>query len=602
MTKENNGKELNLPDKIQYVKTILSLLNKDKIVKAVNILKKQGVGHLLGKIRHTVHKEVLIERKYKFTAISDMEYDYQKSYKFDNEPLISIVVPAYKTPLNLLDKMILSVMEQSYSKWELCIADGSESPDVANHIRKVYSDEKRIKVKTIATNKGISGNSNEALAMASGEYISLLDHDDVLTKDALYEVVKVINTVSDVDFIYSDEDKTDIDGLSFFEPAFKPDFAPDFLRTNNYICHFTTIKKSLLEKVGNYFISEYDGAQDYDLFLRCTEQATSIVHIPKVLYHWRVHKGSTAANTSSKPYTHIAGKKALEAHLQRINRRGLVSECTSGSYDNTFKINYELINRPLVSIIIPNYNHKDDLQKCITSIFKSSYTNYEILIVENNSTDQALFDYYDDLKTKDCVKVLYWKHEFNYAAINNWAAQQAKGEVFVFMNNDIEIINSDWIEEMLSFTQFSEVGAVGAKLYYPDNTIQHGGIIVGVEGVAGHSFRFADKYSEGYMKRLVTVQNLSAVTAALMMIQKSTFDKLKGFDERFKVAFNDVDLCMRLRENSYSIIYTPYATAYHFESKSRGYEDTPEKIQRFNTEINLFHTIWEGIFKIRFIM
>ena len=489
--------------------------------------------------------------------------------------------------------MIESVREQTYPNWELCLADGSDS-EITKEILKEYAlKDKKIKVGFLDENKGISDNTNAAIDLAQGDYIALFDHDDLLTPNALYEYVKVINTDPDVDFIYCDEDKTDEGQTEYFEPHFKPDWSPDTLRSYNYICHLSVFKKTLLDQVGR-FNRQYDGSQDHDMILRLTEKANKIVHIPKILYHWRVHKNSTAGGLSVKEYTIEAGRQAITSHITRM---GMDGEVTKGLFVGSHRVTYELKVNPLVSIIIPNKDHKDTLKQCIDSIIeKTTYSNYEIIIVENNSTTEEIFDYYDALKQVPNINITYWEGDFNYPAINNYGAQHAKGEVLLLLNNDVEIISPNWIEEMLMLVQREDVGIVGARLYYPDNTVQHAGVVVGMLGVAGHVHKGKHRLDPSYFGRAQVVQNLSAVTAACLMIKKSTFEQVEGLDEEFKVAFNDVDLCLRVRELGKLVVYTPFAELYHYESKSRGAEDTFEKIDRFNNEIKVFKERW-GLYR-----
>jgi GT2 family glycosyltransferase len=520
----------------------------------------------------------------------------QESNTADNQfkisPKISIVVPTWNTPENFLTEMMQSVLNQTYPNWELCVADGASNNNTKEVLKKYAQSDNRIKVKFLNKNKGIAGNSNEALRMATGDYIALLDHDDVLFFEALYKVVKAINQFLDADFLYSDEDKISEDGKKLYDPRFKPDFSPDMLRSYNYICHLCIIKKSLLDKVG-YFREGFEGSQDYDLFLRCTEQAKRIIHIPKILYHWRSTQESVSRNSNAKPYAFESGKKALKEHLERINLKGKIVSTEVPGY---YRIYYEISSFPKISIIIPNKDHKDDLEKCINSIFKSTYKDYEIIIVENNSVEKSIFDYYKHLKnTHSFINILEWKKPFNYAAINNFAVKCAKGDVLLFLNNDIEIINEDWLEEMLMYIQRDDVGVVGAKLYYPDNTIQHAGIIIGINKIAEHAFKYFPYDSNGYTMRLKIVHNLSAVTGALLMTKKAIFNKVGGFDEEYAIAFNDIDYCLKVRQKQYLVVFTPYAKAYHFESKSRGYKDAPERFTRFNTEAERFKSKWHSI-------
>lgn len=503
----------------------------------------------------------------------------QKVTQFPYAPLMSIIVPTYNTPKQYLREMLESVINQSYANWELCIADGSPNNNTFNILQDYASVDKRIHVKKLTINWGISGNSNAALSLATGEYISFLDHDDVLTPDALFEVVKVLNTHDKPDFIYSDEDKLEANGKYYFDPYAKPDFAPYTFRNCNYICHFTTIKAKLIQKVGP-FRSEFDGAQDYDLFLRCTEQTQKIYHIRRYLYHWRAHKNSTAnASTASqvKPYTHDAGKGALSKYLQRNHIHGRVLD--GGSKQelvNVYRIDYDIIDNPLVSIIIPNCNHVHDLKKCIVSLTENTaYRNYEIIIVENNSTEKTIFDYYKTLKGKSNIRVVTWKNEFNYAAINNWGAQQTQGEYLLFLNNDTEFFAPDWLGQMLGICQQSDVGAVGAKLLYPDDSIQSVGIIINKSEAEQQYMpkdigRGAFKNNPGYFGEFTNINNTCAVTGACLLTKKSLYIKLGGMDENLRVAYNDVDYCLKVRKAGFLVVVNPYANLHHYESKSRG--------------------------------
>ena len=523
--------------------------------------------------------------------LSHQEAEFQRNTDFDRDIKFSILVPLYNTPEKYLEEMLESVINQTYQNWELCLGDGSDNTnrDVQKVCERYSKNEKRIKYKRLSSNEGISGNTNRCIDMATGDYLALLDHDDLLHPAALFEVANVV-CEQNADVVYTDEDTFRINPSDAFQPHFKPDFAPDNLRANNYICHLLVFETSLLKKVG-YFDSAYDGSQDHDMVLRLTEQAKCIVHIPKILYYWRATPQSAALDAEAKPYTHVAGRNAIAAHLQRI---GLCGKVLDTNVMNIHRISYEIIGNPLVTILIPNKDHVEELEKCLKSIFKlSTYCNFEIIIIENNSTDKKTFSYYDDLECYKNVKIInYHNMGFNYSAINNFGAQNANGDYLLLLNNDIEVITPDWIQEMLMFAQRPDVGAVGSILYYPDNTIQHAGHILGVLGLAGHSHRHFPRSHNGYMGRLQYAQNMSGVTAACLLISKKVFSEIGGFDERFQVAFNDVDLCMRIRKSGYLIIFTPYAELYHYESKTRGYEDTAEKRERFIGEVNLFHEIW----------
>ena len=513
----------------------------------------------------------------------------QKHAAFAQKPLISIVIPLYCTPLPYLKELLESVRRQSYENWQLCLADGSPDDKVKEFIEKHYGREKRIVYRKLEENGGISVNTNEAVALAAGEYLMLCDHDDTLEPDALYEIVKAINDTG-ADVLYTDEDKVSMDGRHYFDPNFKPDFNLFRLRENNYICHIFVVKKSLTDETG-LLRSEFDGAQDFDFILRCCEKAQKITHIPKVLYHWRCHMDSTAADPSSKAYAYEAGRKAVREHYQRL---GIDAKVEMTERPGWYRSHVKVQGNPLISVIIPNKDHTDDLELCLFSMTrKSTYRNYEILIVENNSEKEETFEYYRKLPDRyPKARVLTWEKEFNYSAINNFAAKEAKGEYLLFLNNDVEILTPDWMEEMLQNCQQENVAAVGAKLYYPDDTIQHAGVVLGLGGIAGHIMCRASKEDPGYFGRMISVQEISAVTAACMMVKKSDFDAVGGLDETFQVAFNDIDLCMKFRAAGKKIIFTPYAELYHYESKSRGLEDTPEKQFRFDTEVKRFQEKW----------
>lgn len=563
---------------------------------------KKGILYL----RHYGPKEFWVKLTERFQA-DDVDYEQwyenhkalpeelekQKNEKWKRKPLISIVVPVYNTPQVFLRQMIESVQNQSYSEWELCIGNASPENKEMKKILEEYKNDARIKEVEIPENKGISQNTNRAMEIASGELIGLLDHDDLLAPNALYEIAKAVNEHLDVEVIYTDEDKVTTDLKEHFQPHLKPDFNLDLLRSNNYICHFFVASRDLIKRVGG-FRPEFNGAQDYDLILRCTEQAKQIVHIPKILYHWRVHKASTADNPASKMYAFDAGKRAIEEHLVRCRTKGTVQHTKDLGF---YRVKYEICGEPLVSIIIPNKDQSEALKKCLDSIReKTSYRNYEIIIVENNSEEPETFAFYKKIAGEK-IKVVTWEGEFNYSVINNFGVRHARGDYLLLLNNDVEIINGDWLTEMLSHCQRKEVGIVGAKLYYPDNTIQHAGIIIGIGGVAGSVFVGLPRAFSGYLHKASIQLDLSAVTAACMLVKRSVFEQVGGLEEKLKVAFNDVDFCLRVREKGYLVVYDPYAELYHYESKTRGAEDTKEKIRRFQTEIEYMRSHWIGLLK-----
>ena len=519
----------------------------------------------------------------------------QKQHSFKHQPLISIVVPAYHTPDVFLRQMLDSLKGQSYQNWEVIIGNASPDDSRMRSILDEYAkNDARIKSVDIPDNLGISENTNAALKHASGDYIGFMDHDDLLAPDALFEIAIRLDANPDIDVFYTDEDKVSTDLSEHFQPHFKPDFNLDLLRSNNYICHFFVVKRTILKQVKG-LDPKYNGAQDYDFIFRCTELSKNIVHIPRILYHWRVHNASTADNPASKLYAYEAGKKAIEDNLARSGEKGSVSMRSDYGFYN---VDYALTDQPLVSILIPNKDHIDILKQCIRSLKeKATYTNYEIIVIENNSTEPATFEYYDKLK-KDGIQVLYYpEFGFNYSAINNWGVKNCKGEYLLFLNNDIEVITPDFIEKMLSNCERPGIGAVGAKLYYPDNTIQHAGIIIGIGGIAGHAFLNLPRARSGYLHKASLQMNVSAVTAACMMVSRKIFDLVGGFEETLSVAFNDVDLCLRIQKAGYHNVYNPHVEMYHHESKSRGTEDSEAKARRFQTEIEFMRTNWIQLLK-----
>lgn len=499
------------------------------------------------------------------------------------KPLVSIIMPVYNVDPKWLDLAIKSIEAQWYENWELCIADDkSTNPKTINYLKSLNNP--KIKIIFLEQNLNISAASNAALDLATGEYIALMDNDDEITPDALYEVVKAIHETG-AEFIYSDEDKLEMNGR-FSDPHFKPDYAPDMILSQNYISHLGVIKKSLIDQVGGFTLG-LEGAQDYDLYLKVFEHTSRITHIPKVLYHWRKIPGSTAAEFSDKSYAQEAGIKAIEKAMER---KKIKAKVLNGKYPGTYRVQYDLIGNPLISIIIPFKDKPELLTMCIESILeKSTYSNFEIIGISNNSSEQATFDEMKRLETLD-TRIRFYEYNvpFNYSDINNHAVNTyAQGEHILLLNNDIEIISPDWIESMLEHSQREGIGCVGAKLYYPNDTIQHAGVIIGIGGVAGHSHKYLDKFYPGYFSRLELIQNLSAVTAACMMVKKSIYETLKGLNEdSLKIAFNDVDFCLRVREAEYLNLFTPYCEAYHHESISRGHEDNEEKIERFNSEVD----------------
>lgn len=525
-------------------------------------------------------------------APTEEELSRQRKETFQYAPLISIVVPLYKTPEKYLGQLVKSVQSQTYGNWELCLSDGSgkDSP-LEKYLSRLESQEPRVKVVRNSGQLQISENTNAALQAASGEFIAFADHDDLLSEDALYECVKALQKEPETELIYSDEDKVSMNGKHYFQPHFKSDYNPDLLCSMNYFCHLVVVKKKLLDKAG-MLDAAFDGAQDYDFVLRCTEHTDKIFHIPKVLYHWRAHENSTAENPESKRYAFEAGKRAVQAHLDRLK---IPARVEMGEYPGLYRVHYLWKEQPLVSILIPNKDHVEDLDKCIQSIEqRSNYRNYEFIIIENNSELPETFEYYKRLEAENKkARVVYWEKGFNFSAINNFGAGFAKGEYLLLLNNDTEMIGPDCLWELLGPCMREDVGITGARLYYEDGTIQHAGVVIGFGGIAGHTFIGFDKEANGYFSRIICAQNYSAVTAACMMTKKSVYQEVGGLTEDLVVAFNDIDYCMKVKKFGKLIVYNPYAELYHYESKSRGLEDSPQKQERYYKEMKYFVTKWQ---------
>ena len=523
------------------------------------------------------------------------ELEKQRETTFEYMPKISIVVPMYNTPEKYFKELLESITEQTYENWELCLADGS--PEKAEYLEDLIQPlGDKIKYEFLSENKGISGNSNEALKLATGDYIALLDHDDIIPKFALYEIVKTINENPDVDFIYTDEDKILEENEKRISPHFKQDYAIDTLRSYNYICHFSIFKKELMDMLGG-FNSEFDGSQDYDLILRATEQAKHIVHIPKILYNWRISSTSVASGAAAKPYAYEAAKRAILASIERHGIQGAKVE--DSRIIGLYKVIYPVKGEPKISIIIPNKDHKKDLKRCIKSILKSTYKNYEIIIVENNSKEKNIFKYYKKLEKNPNIKIEKCEMSiFNYSKLNNYGASKASGEYFVFLNNDTKIITNNWLETIISNCQREEIGAIGAKLIYKNKRIQHAGVVLNLTGTAGHVNWNEKENNPGYFGRIMIQQNVSAVTGALLGVSKKIFEQVNGFDETFPIAYNDVDFCLKIQDIGKLITYNPYIEAYHYESKSRGYEDTEEKQKRLKKEESKLKKKWKKYFDV----
>ena len=581
--------------KIQWSK-MLKKLSPYTIQKGFRYLKHYGPKEFWIRLHERFEPEEVPYGPWYAAYVPDEEaLEKQRKHKFNYAPLISIAVPAYQTPVEFLKQMIESLISQTYTGWELCIANASPDNEEMQRVLADYSaKDVRVRFCSLKENLGIAENTNRAFAMAKGEFMGLLDHDDLLAPNALYEIVNTLQDHPQADALYTDEDKVTTDLDEHFQPHLKPDFNLDLLRSNNYICHFFVVRKSIVEKAGG-FRKEFDGAQDYDFIFRCTENAREVLHVPEILYHWRTHKASTADNPASKMYAFEAGKRAIEAHLERTGTKGTVSHTQDLGF---YRVKYPVQGEPLVSVIIPNKDEKETLQTCLESLKKNtSYQNFEIIIIENNSTTGEIFKYYKELSRDQQIHLLRWGKEFNYSAINNVGVAHARGEYLLFLNNDVKSIEPDWMEEMLGVCQRPEVGGVGAKLIYPDNTIQHAGCVIGMGGIAGHMFVDMPADRTGYLHKASLLQDMSAVTAACLMMKKEVFEQAGGFTEELAVAFNDVDLCLKVRKNNHLIVYDPYAKLYHMESKTRGAEDSKEKVRRFQTEIEYMRCHWMDILK-----
>ncbi len=517
---------------------------------------------------------------------------------FPKDITFSILVPLYNTPRKFLTEMMDSVRNQTYGKWELCLADGSDAEHgyVGELCRRYAGEDKRIIYKKLERNEGISGNTNECFRMATGEYIALFDHDDILHPSVLFEYMKVI-CEQDADYIYCDEatfKNGDIDHMITLH--FKPDYAIDNLRANNYICHFSAFSRHLLEGT-ELFRSQFDGSQDHDMILRLTTRAKRVVHVPKLLYYWRSHKASVASDISAKLYCIESAKGAVADHLRTCGMEHFEITSTR-AFETIFRIRYQLTAYPKLSILIANKDHYEDLSRCVSSILEqSTYENYEIIIVENNSTTREIREYYEEIGRHPRVRVVTYEGPFNYSRINNYGASFAEGDFLLLLNNDTQVITVNWMEEMLMYAQRRDVGAVGAKLYYEDKTIQHAGIVLGLGAhrTAGHTHYKVNIENVGYMGRLCYAQDVSAVTGACLLVRREWFDRLGGLDESFAVALNDVDFCLRLRGLGLLNVFTPFAELYHFESKSRGLDDSSERAARYDEESARFREKWKAV-------
>jgi len=531
---------------------------------------------------------------------------------------ISILVPLWNNQREFQIEMLDSVMNQTYRNWELCLADGSDQEhSYLGEICREYADRSqgRIVYRHLEKNAGIAGNTNACLQMATGEYIGLLDQDDILHPSVLYEYVKAINEQG-ADYLYCDETTfkgSDINHMLTMH--FKPDYAPDNLRANNYICHFSVFSRKLLDG-DELFRSKFDGSQDHDMILRLTDNAKKIVHVPRLMYYWRSHSGSTASGIEAKPYAIEAAKGAVAEHLQKAGFEHFKIESTR-AFETIFRIRYQVMGTPKISIVIANKDHVEDLRRCVSSILeKSTYDNYEIVLVENNSTSEEIMKYYSSLLGYDYrerksggksgpegvfrgkdgrITLVVYQGGFNYSAINNLGVKYSDGEYILLLNNDTEVITVNWMEELLMYAQREDVGAVGAKLFYGDKTIQHAGVVIGLGAhrTAGHTHYKQHRQNLGYMGRLCYAQDVTAVTGACLLVKKSLYREVGGLDESFAVSLNDVDFCLKLREKGLLNVFTPFAELFHYESASRGLDDNGEKAERYNRESEQFREKWK---------
>lgn len=575
---------------------------RDMMLKSSRFIRRiRNLGGPRGVISKILYKirEAKAKKNYGTRSFPDAERrKIEESYEFKERPLISILVPLYNTPKDFLKEMIDSVKWQTYGNWQLCLADGSDDRHayVGEYCLKEGEADSRITYKKLESNEGISGNTNRCLELAKGEYIALFDHDDILHPSVLFEYVKVINE-KHADYIYCDETTFHKGNVNkMITMHFKPDYAIDNLRANNYICHFSCFDRRLLEGE-ELFRSKFDGSQDHDMILRLTDKAENIVHVPKLMYYWRSHAGSVASDINAKSYAIEAAKGAVADHLTRHGYKNFTIESTR-AFETIFRIKYELMSHPRVSIIIPNRDHVEDLRRCIGSILeRTTYDNYEIVVVENNSVSVDIEEYYRELKQYSNVKVVRYVGEFNYSRVNNYGVECADGQFIILLNNDTEVITVNWIEEMLMYCQRKDVGAVGVKLLYPDKTIQHAGVVIGLGAhrTAGHTHYGKSYENLGYMGRLCYAQDVSAVTGACLMVKKHTFVEMGGLDDHFAVSLNDVDFCLRLRQMGQLNVFTPFAELYHYESASRGSDLSGENAERYNKESELFREKWSDV-------
>lgn len=579
-----------------------------------------SVRGVFSKIRYKKRERLAMEQFGTKSFPDAQQRKAQEDTRFERMVKVSILVPLWNNPREFQIEMLDSVMNQTYRNWELCLADGSDEEHAyVGEICREYAKraDGRIVYKKLAKNGGIAGNTNECLKLATGDYIGLLDQDDILHPSVLYEYVKVINEQA-ADYIYCDETTFKSGDINkMLTMHFKPDYAVDNLRANNYICHFSMFARELLDGT-ELFRPQFDGSQDHDMILRLTDRAKCVVHVPKLLYYWRNHAGSVASGVEAKPYVVEAARGAVADHLRRHGFAHFQITSTR-AFETIFKIRYQIIGTPKISIVIANKDHREDLKRCIDSILeKSTYDNYEIIVVENNSVTDDIFAYYKELEAaygesgaadgqtgevvqSPRVRVVTYQPQagesFNYSKVNNYGVSFATGEYVLLLNNDTQVITVNWLEELLMYAQREDVAAVGAKLYYGNKTIQHAGVVLGLGAhrTAGHSHYGQHRDNLGYMGRLCYAQNVSAVTGACLMVKKSLYDEVGGLSEDFAISLNDVDFCLKLREKGYLNVFTPFAELYHFESVSRGLDDQGEKAERYNKESEHFRSKWAKV-------
>ena len=582
----------------------------NKIEKGLLYLQHYGLKKTLAK---TIRKAMGHDQEHysyrqflKENPLTPQELEVQRNTRFEYNPVISIVIPLYNTKERFLTELIKSFTEQTYPHWQLCLGDGSPEEGlkdiILNATGGVWDD--RIVYEKLSDNTGIAGNTNAALRLATGDYIGFTDHDDLITVDAMFYIVKALNEDRGIEAIYSDEDKIDMESKEYFLPHFKSDFNIDLLCSHNYITHLFVVRADIVKESGG-ILSEFDGAQDHDFDFRVLEKCTNIYHIPRVLYHWRTHPDSTADHPEAKMYAYENGRRAVENHYKRL---GIPARVELDSHLGYYRTIYEWPDNPLLSIVIPNMNHAEDLKACIDSILAANtYSNIEFVIVENNSTEDSIFEYYTKLQCQTDVKVnvVDYNRErspednsFNFSALVNFGVSKAKGEYILLLNNDTRMINADAITELMGFARRKDVGAVGARLYYGNNTVQHAGLIIGLGGVANSQFLGSGREQVGYFYRSTCVQDLSAVTGACLLTSKHDFETVNGFDENLAVAFNDVDYCLKLREKGLLCVYTPFSEWYHLESVSRGSDfENPEKKIRMEKETGIFMSKWQKVYE-----